>query len=130
MNSVFNAGATLLPDGTTLLLWSRGRIAWAIARFLRARTALTAWQIDREPKLLTRVEKYPEEFGIEDQRVPTFRKLKQYAKPTIRIRVAVLGVSLALTKDFREDEREWGCNVAGRQRCWRSSSEDQRTLGR
>src|SRR6266568_8197251 len=53
MNSVFNAGATLLPDGSTLLLCRvedrRGISHLCVARSVNG---VDGWQIDREPTLL------------------------------------------------------------------------------
>jgi predicted GH43/DUF377 family glycosyl hydrolase len=50
INSVFNAGATLLADGTTLLLCRvedrRGLSHLCVAR---SRNGWDGWQIDREP---------------------------------------------------------------------------------
>src|SRR6266436_9006146 len=66
INSVFNAGATMLAYGTTLLLCRvedrRGLSHLCVARSLNG---VDAWQIDREPTLLPDVERYPEElWGI------------------------------------------------------------------
>src|SRR5258706_7535360 len=62
MNSVFNAGATLLPDGTTLLLCRvedrRGLSHLCVARSVNG---VDGWQIDGEPTLMPDVERYPEE---------------------------------------------------------------------
>src|SRR6201998_1913653 len=60
MNSVFNAGATLLPDGSTLLLCRvedrRGLSHLCVARSVNG---VDGWQIDREPTLMPDVEKHP-----------------------------------------------------------------------
>src|ERR1051326_2664795 len=81
MNSVFNAGATLLQDGSTLLLCRvedrRGLSHLCVARSVNG---VDGWQIDREPTLMPDVEQYPEElWGIEDPRITYIPELKQYA---------------------------------------------------
>src|SRR5437762_13994503 len=68
INSVFNAGATLLPDGSTLLL-CRVEDRRGISHLCVARrgNGVDGWQIDREPTLLPNREQYPDElWGIED----------------------------------------------------------------
>ena len=107
MNSVFNAGATLLPDGSTLLLCRvedrRGLSHLCVARSVNG---VDGWQIDREPTLLPDPERYPEElWGIEDPRITYVPELKQYAVAYTSYSRGGPGVSLALTKDFRAFER-------------------------
>jgi predicted GH43/DUF377 family glycosyl hydrolase len=107
MNSVFNAGATLLPDGTTLLL-CRVEDRRGLSHFCVARSAngVDGWQIDRTPTLLPDPDKYPEElWGIEDPRITFIPELKQYAVTYTSYSRGGPGVSLALTKDFRSFER-------------------------
>jgi predicted GH43/DUF377 family glycosyl hydrolase len=62
INSVFNAGATLLADGSTLLLCRvedrRGLSHFCAAR---SRNGVDGWQIDSEPTLLSSPKDYPEE---------------------------------------------------------------------
>jgi len=103
MNSVFNAGATLLPDGSTLLLCRvedrRGLSHLCVARSVNG---VDHWQIDSEPTLMPEAEKYPEElWGIEDPRITYVPELKQYAVAYTSYSRGGPGVSLALTKDFR-----------------------------
>src|SRR5205823_14213249 len=79
INSVFNAGATLLPDGSTLLLCRvedrRGLSHFCVARSVNG---VDEWQIDREPTLLPNAEQYPEElWGIEDPRITYVPELKK-----------------------------------------------------
>jgi predicted GH43/DUF377 family glycosyl hydrolase len=107
MNSVFNAGATLLPDGSTLLLCRvedrRGLSHLCVARSVNG---VDQWQIDSEPTLMPDAEKYPEElWGIEDSRITYLPELKQYAVAYTSYSRGGPGVSLALTKDFRVFER-------------------------
>jgi beta-1,2-mannobiose phosphorylase / 1,2-beta-oligomannan phosphorylase len=71
MNSVFNSGATLLADGTTLLLCRvedrRGHSHLCAAR---SANGVDGWQIDKEPTFPADPERYPEElWGVEDPRI-------------------------------------------------------------
>src|SRR6266581_2787735 len=107
INSVFNAGATLLPDGSTLLLCRvedrRGLSHLCVARSVNG---VDEWQIDREPTLLPNPEQYPEElWGIEDPRITYVPELKKYAIAYTSYSRGGPGVSLALTEDFRSFER-------------------------
>src|SRR5205823_802284 len=107
INSVFNAGATLLPDGSTLLLCRvedrRGISHLCVARSVNG---VDGWQIDREPTLLPNPEQYPEElWGIEDPRITYVPELKKYAVAYTSYSRGGPGVSLALTEDFRSFER-------------------------
>src|SRR5438067_12731038 len=67
INSVFNAGATLLPDGSTLLLCrveDRRGISHLCAA--RSRNGVDSWEIDSEPTLLSSPKEYPQGLcGIE-----------------------------------------------------------------
>src|SRR3979490_463642 len=103
INSVFNAGATLLADGSTLLLCRvedrRGLSHLCVARSVNG---VDGWQIDREPTLLPDVERYPEElWGIEDPRITYVPELEQYAIAYTSYSRGGPGVSLALTKNLR-----------------------------
>src|SRR4030042_3103730 len=81
VNSVFNAGATLLRDGTTLLL-CRVEDRRGISHLCSARSknGIDNWQIDNQPTLFPDPEHYPEElWGIEDPRITHIPELDQYA---------------------------------------------------
>src|SRR5204862_5149340 len=70
-HTVFNAGATRLQDGTTLLLCRvedrRGHSHLCAAR---SRNGVDGWTIDTEPTFSPDPERYPEElWGIEDPRI-------------------------------------------------------------
>ncbi|HEX9662347.1 MAG TPA: glycosidase, partial [Candidatus Binatia bacterium] len=70
VHSVFNPGATLLPDGTTLLLCRvedrRGHSHLCVARSVNG---VDNWQVDSPPTLLADPARFPEEvWGIEDPR--------------------------------------------------------------
>jgi beta-1,4-mannooligosaccharide phosphorylase len=107
INSVFNAGATLLEDGTTLLL-CRVEDRRGLSHLCAARSAdgIGGWKIDPEPTLMAVPEKHPEEiWGIEDPRLTYVPELRQYAIAYTSYSRGGPGVSLALTKDFRTFER-------------------------
>src|SRR5450432_2889688 len=79
INSVFNAGATLLPDGTTLLLCRveerRGLSHLCAAR---SRNGVDNWQIDPESTLMPNPKEFPEEiWGIEDPRITFVPELQK-----------------------------------------------------
>ena len=107
INSVFNAGATLLEDGSTLLL-CRVEERRGLSHLCAARSAngVDGWQIDPVPTLLPDPDQYPEElWGIEDPRLTYVPELQQYAVVYTSYSRGGPGVSLALTKDFRSFER-------------------------
>ena len=102
VNSVFNPGATLLPDGTTLLLCRvedrRGHSHLCAAR---SANGVDDWQIDPQPTLLADPEHFPEElWGIEDPRITYVPELDQYAVVYTAYTRDGPGVALALTEDF------------------------------
>ncbi len=106
-NTVFNPGATRLPDGTTLLLCRvedrKGMSHFCVAR---SRDGLTDWEIDPEPTLLPDPERYPEElWGIEDPRITYVPELGAYAVVYTSYSRSGPGVSLAMTEDFKTFKR-------------------------
>jgi predicted GH43/DUF377 family glycosyl hydrolase len=107
INSVFNAGATLLPDGTTLLLCRvEDRRGLSHLCAARSKNGVDGWQIDRKPTLMPDAQHYPEEiWGIEDPRITFVPELQQYVVTYTSYSRGGPGVSLALTKDFRTFER-------------------------
>src|SRR5437899_1755657 len=107
INSVFNAGATLLADGTTLLLCRvEDRRGLSHLCAARSRNGVDGWQIDSEPTLMPIPKEYPEElWGIEDPRITFVPELQQYVVTYTSYSRGGPGVSLALTKDFRSFER-------------------------
>jgi predicted GH43/DUF377 family glycosyl hydrolase len=107
INSVFNAGATLLADGSTLLL-CRVEDRRGLSHLCAARSAngVDGWEVDSEPTLLPDVANHPEEiWGIEDPRITYVPELAQYVVTYTSFARGGPGVSLALTKDFRTFER-------------------------
>jgi predicted GH43/DUF377 family glycosyl hydrolase len=106
MNSVFNAGATLLQDGTTLLL-CRVEDRRGLSHLCAARSSngVDGWKIDREPTLMPSPDHKEEMWGIEDPRITYVPELEKYAVAFTSYSRGGPGVSLALTKDFRSFER-------------------------
>jgi predicted GH43/DUF377 family glycosyl hydrolase len=107
VNSVFNAGATLLPDGTTLLLCRvedrRGHSHLTVAR---SANGVDNWRIEPQPTLMADPEHFPEElWGIEDPRITYLAELGKYAVVYTAFTRDGPGVSLALTEDFHTFER-------------------------
>jgi predicted GH43/DUF377 family glycosyl hydrolase len=107
VHSVFNPGATLLPDGTTLLLCRvedrRGHSHLCAAR---SANGIDGWKIDTQPTLIADPEHFPEElWGIEDPRISFLRELNKYAVVYTAYTRDGPGVALALTEDFHHFER-------------------------
>lgn len=106
-NSVFNPGAVLLPDGTTLLL-CRVEDRRGLSHLSAARSAngVDGWRIDPRPTLQGDPENHPEElWGIEDPRITWVPELEKYAVVYTAYTRDGPGVSLAFTEDFTEFER-------------------------
>ena len=107
VNSVFNPGAALLPDGITLLLCRvedrRGHSHLCAAR---SANGIDGWKIDTQPTLMPDPEHFPEElWGIEDPRITFVSELNKYAVVYTAYTRDGPGVSLALTEDFHHFER-------------------------
>lgn len=106
-NSVFNPGAVLLPDGTTLLL-CRVEDRRGLSHLCAARSAngIDGWRIDPKPTLLPDPEHYPEEqWGIEDPRITYVPEMSCYVIAYTAYSRGGPGVALALTQDFQHFER-------------------------
>jgi len=106
-HSVFNAGATMLRDGTTLLLCRvEDRRGFSHLCAARSANGVDGWVIDPEPTLRADPERYPEElWGIEDPRITWVDELRQYVIAYTAFSKGGPGVALALTEDFRNFER-------------------------
>jgi predicted GH43/DUF377 family glycosyl hydrolase len=107
VHSVFNPGAVLLPDGTTLLLCRvedrRGHSHLCAAR---SANGIDNWKIDSHPTLLADPEHFPEElWGIEDPRITYVPEIRKYAIVYTAYARDGAGVALALTRDFNLFER-------------------------
>lgn len=106
-HTVFNAGATRLADGTTLLLCRvedrRGHSHLCAAR---SANGVDGWVIDAEPTLRADPDRYPEEiWGIEDPRITFVEELGKYVIAYTAFSQGGPGVALAATEDFRTFER-------------------------
>lgn len=106
-HTVFNAGATRLQDGTTLLLCRvedrRGHSHLCAAR---SANGVDGWEIDNAPTMRPDPEGHPEElWGIEDPRITWVAELGKYAVAYTAFGKGGPGVALALTEDFRSFER-------------------------
>jgi predicted GH43/DUF377 family glycosyl hydrolase len=107
VHTVFNAGATRLANGTTLLL-CRVEDRSGLSHLCAARSAngVDGWVIDLEPTLPPDPEGHPEElWGIEDPRITFVEELGRYAIAYTAFGRGGPGVALALTEDFRSFER-------------------------
>jgi predicted GH43/DUF377 family glycosyl hydrolase len=106
-HSVFNPGATLLKDGTTLLLCRvedrRGHSHLCAAR---SANGVDGWVVDGEPTLYPDPESYPEEiWGIEDPRITFIEEIGKYAIAYTAFGKGGPSVALAMTEDFERFER-------------------------
>ena len=102
-----NPAATMLSDGTTLLLCRvedrRGLSHFCVAR---SKDGKGGWQIEPAPTLSPDPDNHPEElWGIEDPRITFLPELKKYAVVYTAYSPDGPGVALALTEDFRTFER-------------------------
>jgi predicted GH43/DUF377 family glycosyl hydrolase len=107
INSVFNPGATLLSDGTTLLL-CRVEDRRGLSHLTAARSVngIDGWKIDSKPTLSADPEHYPEEaWGIEDPRITFIPELGRYAVAYTAYGRGGPAVAMALTQDFIHFER-------------------------
>ena len=107
VNTVFNPGATLLPDGTTLLL-CRVEDRRGLSHLCAARSTngVDSWQIDTQPTLIPDPEHFPEElWGIQDPRITFVPELNKYAVVYTAYTRDGPGVALAFTEDFSRFER-------------------------
>jgi len=107
VHTVFNPAATLLSDGTTLLLCRvedrRGHSHLTVAR---SANGVDEWQIDPEPTFKPDPENFPEElWGVEDPRITYVPEMGKYAIVYTAFTRDGPGVALALTEDFRDYER-------------------------
>lgn len=106
-HTVFNAGATRLKDGTTLLLCRvedrRGHSHLCVAR---SQNGVDGWAVDEKPTFSADPEQYPEEiWGVEDPRITYVDELGKYVIAYTAYGKSGPGVALALTDDFRRFER-------------------------
>jgi predicted GH43/DUF377 family glycosyl hydrolase len=102
-HSVFNAGATLLRDGTTLLLCRvEDRRGHSHLTAARSANGIDGWVVDQKPTLMADPEHHPEElWGIEDPRITWVEELQQYLIAYTAFSRSGPGVALAQTADFK-----------------------------
>jgi predicted GH43/DUF377 family glycosyl hydrolase len=106
-HTVFNPGATLLQDGTTLLL-CRVEDRRGLSHLCAARSAngVDGWVIDAKPTLAPDPDNYPEEIsGIEDPRITFIEEIGKYAVAYTAFSKGGPCVALAMTEDFHQFER-------------------------
>jgi predicted GH43/DUF377 family glycosyl hydrolase len=106
-HTVFNAGATLLRDGTTLLLCRvEDRRGHSHLTAARSKNGVDGWIIDEAPTFRAAPESHPEElWGIEDPRITWVEELSKYVVAYTAFGESGPAVSLALTEDFRTFDR-------------------------
>lgn len=106
-HTVFNAGATRLGDGTTLLLCRvEDRRGLSHLCAARSRNGVDGWVMDPEPTLSPDPANRPEEtWSLEDPRITYVDELKKFAVAFTAYGALGPCVSLALTEDFRTFER-------------------------
>ena len=107
VHTVFNPGATLLPDGTTLLLCrveDRRGISHLCAA--RSQNGFDGWVIDSEPTFSADPTNHPEElWGLEDPRITFMPERNEYLIAYTAFGKTGPGVAIASTKDFKTFER-------------------------
>lgn len=107
IHTVFNPAATLLKDGTTLLLCrceDRRGISHLCAA--RSKNGVDGWEIDKEPTFSPDPINYPEElWGVEDPRITYVPEIEEYLIAYTAYGKSGPGVALASTKDFHHFER-------------------------
>lgn len=106
-HTVFNAGATRLADGTTLLLCRvEDRRGLSHLCAARSRNGRDGWVVDPAPTLGPDPDRYPEErWGLEDPRITFVAELGKFVIAYTALSAAGPGVALATTEDFRTFER-------------------------
>ena len=107
IHSVFNPGATLLADGTTLLL-CRVEDRRGLSHLCAARSAngIDGWEIDETPTFAPDPENFPEElWGVEDARITYVPEESLYLIAYTAFSKSGPGVAIAATKDFKTFER-------------------------
>lgn len=106
VNSVFNPGA-IQVDGETILLCRvedcRGFSHLTVAR---SPDGKSNWKVDPQPTLARSQEFHEEQWGLEDPRIVWFEPFESYAITYTSFSPAGPQVSLALTEDFENFERQ------------------------
>ena len=106
VNSVFNAGATLVGEEHILVARVEDRTGMSHLCVARSHDGVGGWRIDRKPSLLPSPETHPEEmWGIEDPRITWLEDLGTWAIAYTAYSEAGPLVSLATTEDFVDFKR-------------------------
>ena len=107
VHTEFNPAATLMPDGTTLLLCRvEDRRGHSHLCAVRSANGVDGWKIDAKPTLMPDPANHPEElWGIEDPRITFMEELQKYAVVYTAFSKSGPGVAMALTTDFITFER-------------------------
>lgn len=106
-HTVFNPAATLVADGSTLLM-CRVEDRRGISHLSAARSAngVDNWIIDESPTFSPEPLDHPEElWGVEDARITYMSDLDEYFMTYTAFGKSGPGVAIASTKDFREFKR-------------------------
>lgn len=107
IHTVFNPGATLLADGSTLLL-CRVEDHRGISHLCAARSenGVDGWVIDEQPTFFHNPLEHPEElWGVEDPRITFIPELDRYVVVYTAFGKAGPGVAMATTEDFVSYDR-------------------------
>lgn len=104
---MFNPGATLLADGSTLLLCRvedrRGISHLTVAR---SKNGIDGWEIEGAAALSSRPDEFPEElWGLEDPRITYLPELEEYFIAYTAFGKSGPCVVIASTRDFKSFER-------------------------
>lgn len=107
INTVFNPGAILLKDGTTLLLCRvEDRRGLSHLTAARSGNGVDGWVVDPHPTLSPDPEHFPEElWGVEDPRITYVPELDRYIVAYTAYSRGGPGVALAATQDFVHFQR-------------------------
>jgi predicted GH43/DUF377 family glycosyl hydrolase len=108
VNSVFNAGAVRLQDTreTVLLVRCEDHRGHSHLTVARSMDGISDWAVDLAPTFPPDIERFPEElWGVEDPRICWIAEFDAYAVVYVAYSSGGPGVSLALTRDFKEFER-------------------------
>lgn len=104
VNSVFNPGVTIGPDGETVLLVRvEDRTGLSHLTVARSRDGLRDWLVDERPSFFPDLHRYEETWGIEDPRITKIDE--EYLITYTGFSRGGPLVCLAATKDFVEFER-------------------------
>jgi predicted GH43/DUF377 family glycosyl hydrolase len=103
VHTVFNPAATLLKDGTTLLLCRvEDRRGFSHLCAARSENGINGWVIDSEPTFVANPAEHPEElWGVEDPRITYIPEDDQFLISYTAYSKSGPGVAVAGTKDFK-----------------------------